>query len=123
MAINGPCETLFPLNSISLFMAIMICFFAVLLASTANAETAWVEWEHTTRCSGEGATPKNWFLHEAFPSYEACMNAVHGSAKRACRGDVLKECTSYDTSAVYVYDKECYKSEYFCYPDTIDPRK
>lgn len=112
--------------------SLSVCFFSVgivgliLLAPNVNAETAWIKWEHIILTMKDGIKTRedNWFLQEAFPSYNACLNEISGTVKTMCTLNFISgECSAEGTSVFINSDKTKEYIEFYCYPDTIDPRK
>ena len=112
-----------------LFFLVIVTFFLVIsFAPLVDAETAWIKWEHETHQKKEGAkvTFDKWYLQEAFPSYGACMSAIHSTAKNGCEGDkVFDNCYAGDDYLRFSFNSqdEFATLSFHCYPDTIDPRK
>jgi hypothetical protein len=110
------------------FFLIFIAFlFTLLVVAQVSAETAWVKWEHETATMKNGQKNlDNWYLQEAFPTYGACMSAVRATVRDSCNGVLgigAKKCTEEDTFISASYENEYHLIEFYCYPDTIDPRK
>ena len=107
---------------IILIVVALVMFFTV----TVNAQTAWVEWEHQTNTSlgpPLQTTLDKWILLEAYPTYNQCMQAVYASARNCGpdHGSLHFEC--WDTGFSMRSSTDWHFLKFYCYPDTIDPRK
>lgn len=121
-------KPLHPITSGSFLIFIMM--FVITSACQANAETAWIKWEHESRATKQGKsieTSDNWYLQEAFPSYVACTRAIHSSVDGACGYLCFGNCKECSESVTFIkgYNDNDgpWTIEFYCYPDTIDPRK
>ena len=121
-----------------LVVAVLVGFAA--LAPKAGAETAWIKWQHET-LTDYSNNPlgveiiNEWRLQEAYPSYGACMVAIRGTVqgfcsalllgiKGSCREDDTRvSASTVDVTATGSSRRVHTLEEFYCYPDTIDPRK
>ena len=122
----------------------MTIFLLSSFTSQASAETAWIKWERSTVVKAKGApkdgkvqeleTTDKWFRQEAFPGYEPCMNAIRAEVKGACERaenahpGLYRSCSEADTYIDRTYNDASMNLQiqgikFYCYPDTIDPRK
>jgi len=141
---SGICEDSFAAIYVYFILAIVTFFFLLFLTSQASAETAWIKWERSTVVKAKGAptdgkvqeleTTDKWFRQEAFPSYETCMNAIHAETKGACERaenahpGFYRSCSEGGTYIDRTYNDASINLQiqgikFYCYPDTIDPRK
>lgn len=132
----------FPTITFAMVIVTFICVSAPFCQ--AHAATAWVLWEHTEMLGGRYPIKEmkvlhdDWKLGETFPDYQSCMNTIYIKVKavssyflRDCKAEEgISHCsfsennTSFLCSCRYPSDLLNHlNTDFYCYPDTIDPRK
>ncbi len=61
---------------------------AEIIPHEANAGTAWMKWEHET-ISNRPKTIDEWYLQDAYPTYEACLRAIRSAAISLCSNEMI----------------------------------
>lgn len=109
---------------------ILIGIFIVTYAEMCKAECAWVLWKSTTVNYEEAS--KRWELIIAVPTYRQCLDAKSNliTSEIEVYEKISKNAklTSQDHIVAIMQDKPNQKRiintlDYYCFPDTIDPRK
>lgn len=109
---------------------LLVVLFCLFVSSITNAQCAWVLWKSTTINFAE--TSKRWEIIIAVPTYEQCLMAKKGLIQNELESyrklfgsaDII----SPDHILAYIPGPNNQRSltntlDYYCFPDTIDPRK
>jgi hypothetical protein len=106
--------------------ALFFYLFITCSAAMATAQTAWVELEDEILNSKGHTTEKHWIVLKAYPSYSECMRAVYASARNCKPSSSLFQCREDGFTYFHSDLHDPGDADYFnfyCYPDTVDPRK
>jgi len=110
-----------------ILLATIFCLF---MSSVANAQCAWVLWKSTTINLGEKG--KRWKIIIAVPTYKQCLTAksdlIESDIETYRKLFNSADVTSPDHILAYTPGPKNQRGlintlDYYCFPDTIDPRK
>ncbi len=87
----------------------------VLIASSAEATTAWVLWTQHSRHGDPKDRGGHWAIVQAVPGYEACESQLRAEVHRAAVQQRHSGPTGDSGGVVAV-------TQFYCLPDTVDPR-
>ena len=115
-------------NTIIILISIVMIIGMIFYNSKANAETAWVKWEHITHYTEIDTGVKTsdyWVRQEAYPAYESCMSNIHKAVNGVCNNmsRIYNHCDEGNDFIMASGIHEIIIYLFYCYPDTIDPRK
>ena len=110
---------------------VIAALFVLTSAATANAECAWVLWEHRVTPSKEGSPTESWLAQDAVETRAVCEAKTEALIQRLVQPRASGSLRNYerigDSKGVTMYqgrkEQGVYQtSDFRCLPDTVDPR-
>jgi hypothetical protein len=115
----------------------LAAFFCLLMCDIAKAECAWVLWQKSDYNFGKSSEKVSWELKGAFPQYKQCMENqtdlferlrifwTDVTTKSPSKNEKVEAHSGVGGPSQIIITTESGISvfDFYCLPDTIDPRK
>src|SRR5713101_4511184 len=93
--------------------SLLVAFFLITSAATAEAECAWVLWEQINAAT--------WSLKDGFSDADSCKRALRSGIRKSVSRNPGSEDRG-DNTAVIAKSSGRLTLTFACLPDTVDPR-
>jgi hypothetical protein len=92
-------------------------------AEVWGAECAWVLWSKTEASVKDKGFDVRWELIGAVPKYEHCVKMLKSTYQDYKKVNLCTEKEQADDEKFILFPFKGYSIRFYCFPDTVDPRK